>query len=757
MAGDKEVKYEITGNADGLASAMSKAQQVIGGASEQMKSHVEGIGKAFEKVNKVFLGLAAVAAGGAFFKECIGESRKLAGEVGNLSKRLGITTDDASALNTALGDINSDSDTYIGAFDKFAQQLRKNESGLQDMGLKTRDANGHLRDSNTLFREALGVVGQYKPGLDQTTAAMSIFGKSVEEVMSLQKLNNGVIEEARQKNEELGLTITQENLAASKRYAAAMNDLGDVMTGIKNSIGQAVMPVFAELGEYLSQSGPYMVSIFKGAMSGLLLVFRAVQMAVKIVAGAVFEAINTIIDQVGNIGDMFSRILHGDWDGAVQAAKAIGNRAGEAYKKVFVDNVKDAYAEAVEASAGDMARVWGKGTSVQTAKGGNRTMAEAPAKEEKSEMPAYEQRLVQAKLAYAILNQGREMDKAEEGDYWKHILNTETVSAGDQAKIRTKTAEIEIEIMRRGLQQQEQLAQDGIKRKEDAAMAGLEAERNHADSEVAMERMTATERAQLEVQFEDRRHAIQLDAQNARLALLENDPTTSPVELARVHTEMLQEEAQYQNRRTQLQNAATLAGVQDSRRMRDAMTSGFQQVIDQYRKGTLTLAGLFRGLAKTILDVWIQMLEEKAAKWLAEHVMEIAGNKVAAVSDITASAAAAGAAGTASFAGAPWPIDLGAAAYGASMYAAALSYAPAASAAGGYDIPDNVNPITQLHAREMVLPAKHADVIRSLSEGGGGGGGDIHFHGQRLRGGFFMAHQDDLVSAIKDAKRGNRL
>lgn len=45
------------------------------------------------------------------------------------------------------------------------------------------------------------------------------------------------------------------------------------------------------------------------------------------------------------------------------------------------------------------------------------------------------------------------------------------------------------------------------------------------------------------------------------------------------------------------------------------------------------------------------------------------------------------------------------------------------SAEGGYDIPSGVNPMTQLHAREMVLPAQYADVIRGMAGDGGGGGG----------------------------------
>lgn len=54
-----------------------------------------------------------------------------------------------------------------------------------------------------------------------------------------------------------------------------------------------------------------------------------------------------------------------------------------------------------------------------------------------------------------------------------------------------------------------------------------------------------------------------------------------------------------------------------------------------------------------------------------------------------------------------------------------------ASARGGYDIPAGINPLTQLHEEEMVLPARVANVIRGMasrsSEDGAGGGDAFHF------------------------------
>jgi hypothetical protein len=54
----------------------------------------------------------------------------------------------------------------------------------------------------------------------------------------------------------------------------------------------------------------------------------------------------------------------------------------------------------------------------------------------------------------------------------------------------------------------------------------------------------------------------------------------------------------------------------------------------------------------------------------------------------------------------------------AAVFGAMMSYQPSASAAGGFDI-GNYNPITQLHAREMVLPAELADNVRNMTGSGG--------------------------------------
>jgi hypothetical protein len=120
-------------------------------------------------------------------------------------------------------------------------------------------------------------------------------------------------------------------------------------------------------------------------------------------------------------------------------------------------------------------------------------------------------------------------------------------------------------------------------------------------------------------------------------------------------------------------------------------------------------------------------------------------------STIAGKAAEAGAGGVASMAGAPFPLNLGAPAFGAAMAALAGAYLAIPSAAGGWDIPRGINPVVQAHSGEMVLPEKHADVIRSMADGHAAAGSSMapfQLKVYRLSPGEVAVKEKDLMSAL---------
>jgi len=97
----------------------------------------------------------------------------------------------------------------------------------------------------------------------------------------------------------------------------------------------------------------------------------------------------------------------------------------------------------------------------------------------------------------------------------------------------------------------------------------------------------------------------------------------------------------------------------------------------------------------------------------------------------------------------------GASSYGASVF----------SASQGFDIPRGMNPMTQLHEEEMVIPAKYANGLRDMinsSAGQSGSGDAFHLHLSAAymdRQGisrFFMDNNKHVVSALKQAVRDGK-
>ena len=138
---------------------------------------------------------------------------------------------------------------------------------------------------------------------------------------------------------------------------------------------------------------------------------------------------------------------------------------------------------------------------------------------------------------------------------------------------------------------------------------------------------------------------------------------------------------------------------------------------------------MLQGAFQLAGDVVTGTLAKLSSEWIASMLLGKIASIKTAFTDISASAARAGAAAFASTAAIPIVGPAMAPAAGAAAYTGAMSFASGlavASARGGYDIPGWIDPVTQLHAREMVLPAEHADTIRSLKGGGAGGGVSVN-------------------------------
>ncbi len=818
MAGDNDVNVKFGAQVgDALAGV------------KEFKGHIDGLSEVFGTLTAKFAALAAVVAGGAAFKEFINTANELNGTAKKLASSLGITAAEAGTLNTALGDIYSDADTYIGAMQRFGRQLRNNEDALKDMGLKTRDTNGALRDSRDLMSEAVAIVGKYKQGFDQSGAAMTFFGRNVGDVMKLGKLNNKLLEEAAEKNKQLNLEITEKGLQASAKYKAAMNDVGDVLEGLKNTIGQSVLPRFTDMANKLATFGPTAVESMQllvdafleansyiadtvGILSELRNIFTFTTSAateasegfgiLAIVLKSIMELLSaivdvlkifaTVIEGVGAVTVVLTNAIlqllvalgkfaTGDWTGGAKAMQtalentfgvieAYGNKIGDIIKKGEVAS-KARWGIEFDPDTQDHAgyqpgrgggRVGAQGTKDLAAKGKDKDdgVANAQAALEKAKLEAslslLKESLSEAQQAYdtAFKNNLVSIE-----DYYTAKLEIEkrgleetiatkraeievaktkaedkkNVKEADRIKFQTEQVKLEGEInvllrKRTNIELTNAAAKADAVRQQQAQLAQIRLDSERSAGQASLDQQKADLQMQLDYGLINREQQIagerdladkKLAADEAYYAKKIELANKDPVKLAEIDAQLIAAHRDRNQKMNELDKQSFTEQMKYPKQFVDGVQSSFRQMFFTLANGTATLTGSIKTLFGALGDSIIGIFAEIGAKWVANQVMMMLFGKTAAQGKIATSSAEAGAAGVASWAGAPWPINMGAPAFGAAMFAAASAFAvPAFSFdTGVWQIPTDT--MAMVHAGETVLPKNEAENYRQGAAGGG--------------------------------------
>ncbi|HGT4302203.1 TPA: tape measure protein [Neisseria meningitidis] len=414
----------------------------------------------------------------------------------------------------------------------------------------------------------------------------------------------------------------------------------------------------------------------------------------------------------------------------------------------------------------------------------------------KDPMQAWEEEIKAQKLAHREMQREtlthQEWDLAREAEYWRAKLATVDANGKTGVKIREKILTLEDQLSK----QSTEAKMNQVAEWEKLDKHKLEMEKDAADQALADGRISQLERLDMEIEFENRRYQIAYDALQERIALAEQDPTYSQTAIDKLKAQM--GELGQGHERTQAKNE----GKRENQRRKDApnvmemlqdggknVWQQAQQQMSQAFTAMLTRAQSFRqamnGFFKSMEQTFIQEMVTKPLMGLMRRMVQesaiykmIFGTKetletaaaaktaatkateTTAVVGSNAVQAASGAA--ASQASIPYVGPILAVAAMAAMMAAVMGLMGGGggsqttttttripSAAGGWDIPAGINPLTQLHENEMVLPAEHAQTIREMAGQQGGSDSTIIINST---GGDFI-HKNDLAKLLKQMKR----
>lgn len=214
-----------------------------------------------------------------------------------------------------------------------------------------------------------------------------------------------------------------------------------------------------------------------------------------------------------------------------------------------------------------------------------------------------------------------------------------------------------------------------------------------------------------EEQFEQQRNQIRLQALTERLALI--DPERDPVAYAQVLITIEELERQHQARIGEIRKQTVLEQTSSMGAVMQSLEQGLLQLgnsmLTNWRNVGSALRSVLANIGQSIIqEVVLKPLAAKVAAWAKERLLTMAG--------IGAKAAEAGAGAASSQASIPYVGPVLALAAMAAVFAGVMGMSgKVPSAANGFDIPRGMNPLTQLHEEEMVLPKNLANNVRNMT------------------------------------------
>jgi tetratricopeptide (TPR) repeat protein len=669
------------------ANGMEQAASTIKNGVSQIDSSFSSLSGVAGKITGIFAAFTAVLGGGRLFGEAIQDTVKMRDELMSLKNTLGITVDDAQELAQAIELIRGNTETYSSAAYKLTRQLKADEDGLKSMGLQTRDASGNLRSMKDLMNDALAMVGQYKVGIDRNTVSMYLFGRGAAEMQSLLKLNDEVLKDAKKDIEDFNVQLGPEKQAVIARYNLAMVQLKDAWAAMSQKVSMALMPILSDLAEWFRSIGPGVVEIFDGAMRGLAATFNLIWLGLDVLFAALKYLNSVLIDLVGGGVAVIVDVLRGDFKQAYKDATGAVDSFSKNTTEVWdtmVEQAKDRGKKIWKNLTGDTVQ-GGPGLNISTPSGSKAFTPPDEKKEVKG--PTLMQRfndelkaLVQSNEAKANAN-GKyyEMSKEEEANFWldKLVICNEK-SQEYQDVLEKYQAAINASI-KKGYEDSQKLAKEAY----DNNVAYLRRELDLASDTSEKER-------------------------EIRERLLEEDRRYSRDMLK------IQEEYARQSKRYQFGEA-----------MRYSFMNAFDSILTTTRSFGETMKQMFYDIYVAFVRL---MVEQPLMAYLSGLAIKDSAERASSMKTIVRAAARAAAETYSALAGIPIVGPALATAASIGVFGAVMALGAFASAKGGYDVPAGINPLTQLHSQEMVLPADLANNIRSMSGGGGGQTINLHVH-----------------------------
>ena len=345
---------------------------------DEVKPGVDEMGVADQKISDIStslvvafaaIGVAAAAAFAMAVKgawDAASAAASYADDMMTMSSVTGISTDALQEFKYMSDLVDVSLETLQGASTKNVKSMYAAAEGSQaasdayaKLGVNVIDANGNLRDSDTVFNEAIDALSKVTNETERDAIAMQIMGRSARDLNPLIEKGSEKLADLRQEAHDMGAVLDGETLESLGSMQDGLDRITGRMDALKMQVGASFAPMFTVaidiivsalgslggdisklpemMGQVLPEMATYIMEQIPAFLEGglqlivalILGIAEALPKLIPTIIDGILDMVDTIITMLPQLLDAGIQLILGLTAGLIEAIPRILDRLPE--------------------------------------------------------------------------------------------------------------------------------------------------------------------------------------------------------------------------------------------------------------------------------------------------------------------------------------------------------------------------------------------------------------------------------------------
>lgn len=286
------------------------AQQIkaVGESMQDLGGKIEGAGQKLKGISTAAAGLEAALVGVGM------KAITTSDDLNTMAKQTGLSTAEIQKIQYASDRMDVSLNTVTGALAKMKKNMTGQPEVWAQLGIRVRDASGHMRDTKDVFGEVIVKLSKIRNETERDQIAMQLFGRSADELAGIIDDGGAALRQYGQEAEDLGLILSQDVLdslnATNDELDKAKAQLNAALLQLGATVAKVLTPIIQKISAFVEKVVAWMQKLTPGQMQLVMTILAIVAVLgpLLIIIGKVITSIGTILTFVPMIVSAISTI-----------------------------------------------------------------------------------------------------------------------------------------------------------------------------------------------------------------------------------------------------------------------------------------------------------------------------------------------------------------------------------------------------------------------------------------------------------------